>query len=81
MLTTALVAFYIAHHNRLTSCRIKVIALEKEMKIEEAKERRLELEMASFASPLRLEEVAKKSQYSYLRQPPVDESILLSQNP
>jgi len=81
VLITALVALHIAHHNSLTTYRIKAIALEKELKIEEAKKRGLELEMATFTSPLRLEEVARKAQYSYLRQPPVDESLSVILDP
>jgi hypothetical protein len=77
MLITALVALHIARHNTLTTYRIKAISFEKELKIEEAKKRGLELEMATFTSPLRLEEVAEKAQYSYLRQPSVDETLLL----
>ena len=46
-----------------------------DFKIEEAEHRRLELQMASFMSPVRLEEVAKKAQYSHLRQPSVDDII------
>lgn len=76
-LITAFVALHIAHHNRLTTYRIRAISLEKELKIEEAKERGLELEMATFTSPLRLEEVAKKAQYSYLRQPSADENLAI----
>ncbi len=77
VLITALVALHIAHHNSLTTYRIKAISFEKELKIEEAKKRGLELEMAIFTSPLRLEEVAKKAQYSYLRHPSVDENLSL----
>lgn len=69
ILTAFFVALYIAYHNRLTEARIRVLALEREVRAEEAKKRRLELYMASFLSPVRLEEVARRAQFSHLRQP------------
>jgi hypothetical protein len=56
-----------------------VLSLEKELKIEEAEKRRLELELAIFCSPVRLEEVARKAQYAHLRSPKVDELLTLDE--
>jgi hypothetical protein len=75
MLTAVLVGLYISRHNRLTELRIRTICLEKELRIEEAEARRLELQLALFLSPVRLEEIARKVQYAHLRQPSVDELL------
>ena len=75
MLTAVLVGLYISRHNRLTELRIRTISLEKELRIEEAEARRLELQLALFLSPVRLEEIARKVQYAHLRQPSVDELL------
>jgi cell division protein FtsL len=60
-------AFYIARHNRLTELQIKVPLLEKEIRMEEAEKKRLELELSVFFSPNRLEEVARKPEWAHLR--------------
>jgi len=73
VITVFFVALYIARHNQLVEMRIRVIALERELKIEEAKVRRLELQMASFLSPVRLEEVARRAQFSHLKQPSLND--------
>jgi cell division protein FtsL len=75
LLTAVLVGLYISRHNQLTELRIRALSLEKELKVEEAEKRRLELEVALFMSPVRLEEIARKVQYSHLRQPSVDELL------
>lgn len=80
LLTALLGGMYIARHNRLTELRIRSLSLEKHMRVEEAERRRLELEVARFVSPVRLEEIARKVQYAHLRQPSTDELILL-ENP
>jgi hypothetical protein len=77
LLTGALVGLYISRHNRLTELRIRSIALERAVKVEEAEVRRLQLEVARFLSPVRLEEIARKAQYAHLRQPSADELMEL----
>jgi hypothetical protein len=63
----------------LTELRIRVLSLEKEVRVEEAEQRRLEVELALFMSPVRLEEIARKVQYAHLRQPSVDELLQLEE--
>ena len=75
MLTAVLVGLYISRHNQLTELRIRTLLLEKEVRVGEAEARRLELELAIFLSPVRLEEIARKVQYAYLRQPSMDEIL------
>lgn len=77
MLTGVLVGLYISRHNNLTELRIRSIALERSVKAEEAQARRLQLEVARFLSPVRLEEIARKVQYAHLRQPSADELMEL----
>lgn len=79
LLTGLLVGLYISRHNRLTELRIRALSLEKEVRVEEAEQRRLELELALFMSPVRLEEIARKAQYAHLRQPSVDELLQLEE--
>lgn len=73
VLTAALVALYISRHNQLIETRIRVLSLEKELRLEEAESARLELEIAMFVSPVRLEAIARKAQYAHLKQPSKDE--------
>jgi len=68
-ITALLVALYTSHHNHLTEVRIQARALEKQVTIEEATKKQLELTIAQFMSPIRLEEVARKAQYAYLHAP------------
>ena len=75
VLTALLVGLYISRHNQLTELRIRTLSLEKEVRVEEAEARRLELELALFLSPVRLEEIARKVQYAHLRQPSRDELL------
>ncbi len=75
VLTALLVGLYISRHNQLTQLRIRAVSLEKELRIVEAERRRLDLELALFLSPVRLEEIARKVQYSHLRQPLRDEIL------
>ena len=77
LLTGALVGLYISHHNRLTELRIRSIFLERAVKVQEAEMRRLQLEVARFLSPVRLEEIAGKMQYAHLRQPSSNELMEL----
>ena len=77
LLTGALVGLYISRHNQLTELRIQSIVLERAVKVEEAEVRRLQLEVARFLSPVRLEEIARKVQYAHLRQPSTDELLEL----
>ena len=75
ILTVVLVGLYISRHNQLTELRILALSLEKEVRVEEAERRRLELQIALFMSPVRLEEIARKAQYAHLRQPSNDELL------
>lgn len=75
LLTALLVGLYISRHNQLTELRIRALLLEKELRGEQAERRRLELELAVFFSPVRLEEIARKVQYAHLRQPSTDELV------
>jgi hypothetical protein len=68
-ITALLVAFYTSRHNHLTGLRIQARTLEKQVKMEEATKKQLELTIAQFMSPIRLEQVARKAQYAYLQQP------------
>lgn len=79
VLTALLVACYITKHNRLTALRIQTISLEKMLKSEEATKKRLEVELATFLSPLRLQEIARKAQYAHLHQPAPSELYTLEQ--
>ena len=81
LLTGALVGLYISHHNRLTELRIRSIFLERAVKVQEAERRRLQLEVARFFSPVRLEEIARKVQYAHLRQPSSNELMELTTAP
>ena len=67
-----LMGLYISRHNQLTEWRIRALTLEKEMRSEEAENRRLQLQLSEFVSPVRLEEIGKKVQYAHLHQPSVD---------
>ena len=43
LLTAVLVGGYISRHNQRTELRIRALSLEKELKVDEAEKRRLEL--------------------------------------
>jgi cell division protein FtsL len=75
VLTVVLAGLYISRHNHFTELRIRALSLEKELRSEEAEQRRLELQIALFTSPVRLEEIARKAQYAHLRQPSTDELL------
>ncbi len=68
MTCTLLSFFYIREHNRLTELRILVPKLEKEVLDLEAEKIRLEYQLEEFMNPHRLEEVARRAQYSHLKQ-------------
>jgi hypothetical protein len=74
-ITALLVALYTSRHNHLTELRIQARTLEKQVKMEEATKKQLELTLAQFFSPIRLEEIARKAQYAYLR-PPIEKDIV-----
>lgn len=78
-ITTLLVTFYISRHNHLTELRIQARALEKQVKMEEATKKQLELTLAQFFSPIRLEEVGKKAQYAYLVSPTEKEIVKIEE--
>jgi cell division protein FtsL len=79
LLTVFLAVSYIAKHNRLTELRIKAMSLERDVRMEEAEKKRLELEREIFLSPVRLMTVARKAQYSHLRKPSTDEIITIEE--
>ena len=79
LFTALLVALYISRHNTLTKLRIRAISLERELRVQEAERRRLELECLMFVSPVRLEGIARKAQYASLRQPMQDEVLTLEE--
>jgi hypothetical protein len=72
LVTVVLMGLYICRHNQLTEWRIRALSLEKEMRSEEAEQRRFELQLALFMSPIRLEEIGRNAQYAHLHQPTVD---------
>lgn len=78
-ITTILVALYTSRHNHLTELRIQARTLEKQVKIEEATKKQLELTLAQFISPIRLEEVARKAQYAYLQTPTEKDIVKLEE--
>jgi cell division protein FtsL len=69
IITSILFAFYIARHNTLMQQRIQAVSLERQIRVQEAQVGRLDLEFSQFLSPVRLEEIAKKSQYAHLQHP------------
>ncbi|MGR3951629.1 MAG: hypothetical protein QRY74_01725 [Chlamydia sp.] len=68
ILSAFLLLFYIKEHNRLIELRIRVPKLEKEVFGLEAEKKSLQFTVEQFMSPSRLEEISRRSQYSYLRQ-------------
>lgn len=74
-ITAFLVALYTSRHNHLTELRIEARTLEKQLKMEEATKKQLELAIAQFLNPTRLEEIARKAQYAHLH-PPTEKEIV-----
>jgi hypothetical protein len=67
--TAGCIALYTSCYNELIELRIKAMTLEKEVKVEEAQKKRLELALEQFFNPIRLEETARKAQNAHLRSP------------
>lgn len=77
--TASLVALYTSRHNHLTEYRIQARTLEKQVHVEEATKKRLELTLAQFLNPIRLEDVAKKVQYAHLHSPTEKEVVTIEE--
>lgn len=78
-ITALLVALYTSRHNHLTELRIEARTLERQVKMEEATKKQLELTLAQFLSPTRLEEIARKAQYAYLHPPSETEIVTIEE--
>ena len=77
VLTACLCMVYTVKNNTLISLRIRVVALEKKLHAQEAIVSRLDVEIAKFLDPKRLEAVARKAQYAHLQQPSKDDLLPL----
>lgn len=65
--------------NGLTSLRIAIPKMEKEVKDFQKKNERLRYEIDRFESPIHLIELANKPEFGHLKHPRLDEIIVISE--
>lgn len=66
---------YVRKQNKMTSLRIQVPALKKELKNVQEENTRLLFEIEKFESPLNLMELSRKPEYSHLKYPLITDII------
>jgi hypothetical protein len=65
--------------NEVTDLRIRLPLLSKEVKRIQGENTRLQYEIDEFENPNRLMELARKSEYSHLKQPMMNDVIVVKQ--
>lgn len=68
---------YMNKLNEMTEVRLKIPVLKKELKEIKEENMRLQYEIERFESPLHLMELSRKSEFSHLKYPFVDEVMLI----
>lgn len=68
---------YIEKQNQLTSLRLRIPALDKQVKAIQEENRQLQFEIELFESPIHLMELARKPEFSHLKHPLLNEVIVL----
>jgi cell division protein FtsB len=71
--TALLLVLYIEKINQLTTLRLQLPQLEKNLKELEEENKRLKFEIGQFESPLYLMELLKKPEFSHLKFPQANE--------
>lgn len=68
---------FVAKQNQLTEIRLTIPALQKELQKLRAENQRLQYEIDSFESPLKLMELSEKPIFHHLKQPYLEDIITL----
>jgi hypothetical protein len=71
----------IEKQNELVAVRLEIPAREKELRLIEEENKRLQYEIERFESPIHLMELAKKSEFSHLKFPHNSEVLILPKPP
>jgi cell division protein FtsL len=69
---------YIYQHNQLTELRMRVPKLAQVRKKLEEENQRLQFEIEKFENPLHLMELARKPEFSHLKQPLLPDIIIIN---
>lgn len=70
---------YLDLQNKVTDLRIRLPLLSKEVRRIQGENTRLQYEIDEFENPNRLMELARKSEYSHLKQPMMNDIIIVKQ--
>ena len=76
-MTTLFLYLFISKQNEVTSLRLEIPHLVQELEGIKQKIAHLEYEVERFENPIHLMELSRKPQYGHLRQPRIDEVIII----